>query len=389
MGGCLITPRAEDFKRMTPELAAQILKEVTLPETEVRRIANKLQAPETMPGTETEDHTLDAMVTEPNVNVGIMHDTSITFTLHGPFTAKGKSVTGTGHVSCSEGCILWNGELYSELIFTPEKPDSTFTLHGVSIGIGFHWERKEDETFAGSLRLIVEDDKVIAINTIPAEDYLTSVISSEMRATSSLELLKTHAIVSRSWLFSQISRGNTTGGGNSYFSFPRKDGEHIRWYDREEHTLFDVCADDHCQRYQGITRATNPAVRKAVEATRGMVLVSAGELCDTRFSKCCGGVTEEYASCWEDKNMPYLTATRDTATETTAPRPHERGRGRTVDQVDTGIILPHQQQKHAAPSAQRLRPRNQRLLPLESGIHTSRNSSSHPRKTRRRFWRHR
>lgn len=319
MGGCLITPRAEDFKRMTPELAAQILKEVTLPETEVRRIANKLQAPETMPGTETEDHTLDAMVTEPNVNVGIMHDTSITFTLHGPFTAKGKSVTGTGHVSCSEGCILWNGELYSELIFTPEKPDSTFTLHGVSIGIGFHWERKEDETFAGSLRLIVEDDKVIAINTIPAEDYLTSVISSEMRATSSLELLKTHAIVSRSWLFSQISRGNTTGGGNSYFSFPRKDGEHIRWYDREEHTLFDVCADDHCQRYQGITRATNPAVRKAVEATRGMVLVSAGELCDTRFSKCCGGVTEEYASCWEDKNMPYLTATRDTATETTAP----------------------------------------------------------------------
>ena len=319
MGGCLITPRAEDFKRMTPELAEQILKEVALPETEVRRIAEKLQVPESTVKAEAEDSPLDAMATEPDVNVGIMHDTSITFTLHGPFTAKGKSVTGTGKASCSEGCILWNDELYSELTFTPEKPDSTFTLHGVSIGISFHWERKEDETFAGSLRLIVEDDKVIAINTLPAEDYLTSVISSEMRATSSLELLKTHAIVSRSWLFSQIRRGCTPGRGNSYFSFPRKEGEHIRWYDREEHTLFDVCADDHCQRYQGITRATNPAVREAVEATRGMVLVSAGELCDARFSKCCGGVTEEYASCWEDKDMPYLTPTRDTAAEAPAP----------------------------------------------------------------------
>ena len=319
MGGCLITPRAEDFKRMTPELAEQILKEVALPETEVRRIAEKLQVPESTVEAEAEDSPLDAMDTEPDVNVGIMHDTSITFTLHGPFTAKGKSVTGTGKASCSEGCILWNDELYSELTFTPEKPDSTFTLHGVSIGIGFHWERKEDETFAGSLRLIVEDDKVIAINTLPAEDYLTSVISSEMRATSSLELLKTHAIVSRSWLFSQIRRGCTPGRGNSYFSFPRKEGEHIRWYDREEHTLFDVCADDHCQRYQGITRATNPAVREAVEATRGMVLVSAAELCDARFSKCCGGVTEEYASCWEYKDMPYLTPTRDTAAEAPAP----------------------------------------------------------------------
>ena len=319
MGGCLITPRTEDFKRMTPELAEQILKEVTLPETEVRRIAEKLQVPESTVEAEAEDSPLDAMATEPDVNVGIMHDTSITFTLHGPFTAKGKSVTGTGKASCSEGCILWNDKLYSELTFTPEKPDSTFTLHGVSIGIGFHWEQKEDETFAGSLRLIVEDDKVIAINTLPAEDYLTSVISSEMRATSSLELLKTHAIVSRSWLFSQIRRGCTPGRGNSYFSFPRKEGEHIRWYDREEHTLFDVCADDHCQRYQGITRATNPAVREAVEATRGMVLVSAGELCDARFSKCCGGVTEEYASCWEDKDMPYLTPTRDTAAEAPAP----------------------------------------------------------------------
>ena len=125
--------------------------------------------------------------------------------------------------------------------------------------------------------------------------------------------------MSRSWLFSQIRRGCTPGRGNSYFSFPRKEGEHIRWYDREEHTLFDVCADDHCQRYQGITRATNPAVREAVEATRGMVLVSAGELCDARFSKCCGGVTEEYASCWEDKDMPYLTPTRDTAAEAPAP----------------------------------------------------------------------
>ncbi len=313
MGGCLITPRACDFQRMTADIATGILKEVTLTDREIRRVATRLKdtketaIPARIPSaTEFTDH-------EPDVRIGIMHDTQIDFTLSGPFTAKGKSISGSQSVKCREGCILWNGDLYSELTFSPESPDSTFTLHGVSIGINFHWEQKEDETFRGCLRLIVEDDKVVAINTLPTEEYLTSVISSEMSATSSLELLKAHAIVSRSWLFAQIRHCRHASSENhSYFSFSRKDGESIRWYDREEHTLFDVCADDHCQRYQGITRAC-PAVRKAIDETRGMVLTFNNELCDTRFSKCCGGVTEEYATCWADKNLPYLTAVRDTA----------------------------------------------------------------------------
>ena len=209
---------------------------------------------------------------------------------------------------------MWNGNQYRELTFHPSSPDCSFSLHDVTIGVNFHWERKETQTFLGTLRLVVEADKICAINDLPVEKYLESVISSEMSATSSLELLKAHSVISRSWLLAQIEkRRKLKEGSNNFFSFIKKDDELIRWYDREDHTIFDVCADDHCQRYQGITKETSPNVAVAIGATRGEVLMSEGDICDARFSKSCGGVSEEYQYCWENIKMPYLLAVRDTA----------------------------------------------------------------------------
>ena len=319
MGGCLITPRPEDFGHMTAEKAAAILREVSLDEDETRQIARKLSAPEEKEESESRAGGWDSISHEPEIHVGIMHDNRIRFTLHGTYSAKGVTATGSQEIECREECISWDGRLYGELTFTPQMPDCTFTLHDVPIGIHFHWERKEDETFCGSLRFVVEDDKAVAINILPTEAYLTSVISSEMSAASSLELLKAHAIVSRSWLFSQIMRCRGRKDGDTFFSFPHKENECIRWYDRGEHNLFDVCADDHCQRYQGISRAVNPNVREAVEATRGTVLTYGDDICDTRYAKCCGGATEEYATCWEDKEVPYLSSISDTAEGQTEP----------------------------------------------------------------------
>ena len=217
-------------------------------------------------------------------------------------------------VEFSEGGILWNGTQYRELTFHPSTEDSSFSLHDVTIGVNFHWERKETQTFLGTLRLVVDADKICAINDLPVEKYLESVISSEMSATSSLELLKAHSVISRSWLLAQMDkRKKLKEGTNSFFSFIKKDDELIKWYDREDHTIFDVCADDHCQRYQGITKETSPNVAKAIAATRGKILMSEGEICDARFSKSCGGVSEEYQYCWENIKMPYLLAVRDTA----------------------------------------------------------------------------
>ena len=184
----------------------------------------------------------------------------------------------------------------------------------MTIGVNFHWERKETQTFLGALRFVVESDKIYAINELPVERYLESVISSEMSATSSLELLKAHAVISRSWLLAQMQkRREVAESGNNFFSFTKKEDTLIRWYDREDHTLFDVCADDHCQRYQGITKETSPHVAEAIRLTRGQVLLDGGEICDARFSKCCGGVTEEFQYCWENTPKNYLTAVRDIA----------------------------------------------------------------------------
>jgi len=249
---------------------------------------------------------------EPEINVGIVSAKEIHFTLNGQFFAKGETVSDNQVVSFSEGGILWNENQYRELTFTPLEENNSFSLYDVTIGLNYHWERQETQVFSGTLRLVVDEDKIVAINILPVEDYLTSVISSEMNANSSLELLKAHAVVSRSWLFAQIEKRKALKGKDEgFFSFIKTKEEYIRWYDREDHTIFDVCADDHCQRYQGITKATNSTVAEAVHATRGRLLMYGKKICDARFSKCCGGATEEFENCWEDKHYPYLTSVRD------------------------------------------------------------------------------
>jgi SpoIID/LytB domain protein len=249
---------------------------------------------------------------EPEISVGIVHALHIHFTLEGEFTAKGETVTGNQEVLFSEGGILWRDQLYRELTFHPVSEGASFALYDVTIGLHFHWERQETQRFPGVLQLVVDEGKIWAINLLPAEEYLVSVISSEMNATSSPEFLKAHAVISRSWLLAQIAkRRSLSHQGSNFFPFIKTKDEHIRWYDREEHTIFDVCADDHCQRYQGITKASVPAVAESVKATAGEVLTYDGDICDARFSKCCGGMSEEFSYCWEEKDYPYLQAVRD------------------------------------------------------------------------------
>ena len=255
------------------------------------------------------------------VSVGIVSAERIHFILNAPYNAKGKVVSGEQTVELSEGAILWNGDSYREITFSPQDSESSFSLDDVVIGINFHWERKETQTFLGTLRFVVEEGKICAINQLPVEWYLESVISSEMSATSSMELLKSHAVISRSWLLAQMEKRKNVAkeGNNGFFSFVKTDTELIRWYDREDHTIFDVCADDHCQRYQGITKETSPHVKEAVAATRGMILSYDGEICDARFYKSCGGVLEEFQYCWENIKKPYLIALRDSENESDFP----------------------------------------------------------------------
>lgn len=250
---------------------------------------------------------------EPKVQVGILFEPQIEFILLSPYRIDGTEVSGKQVVTYDEGEILWNGRRYSELLFEPQHESTdAFELLDVTIGINFHWERKEDQRFQGALKIIVEDGKLTGINVVNVEDYLTSVISSEMSATASLELLKAHAVISRSWLLAQIQKNKEIAEANAgYSASTQTEEELIRWYDREDHTRFDVCADDHCQRYQGITRASTEIVKQAIAATRGQVLTSDGKICDARFSKCCGGAFEEFQYCWEDVKYPYLAKQRD------------------------------------------------------------------------------
>ena len=309
MSGLIITPREEDFHKLTEESATTILQECGISTEKMNSIVTKLK---TSKEAETETATLYNNGKQPNVTVGIVSGQKIHFSLNKPYLAKGETVMGEQVVEFSEGGVLWNGNQYSKLTFHPQSADASFSLSDVTIGVNFHWERKETQTFLGTLRFVVEADKICAINELPVEKYLESVISSEMSATSSLELLKAHAVISRSWLLAQMKkRREVAASGNNFFSFVKKDDMLIRWYDREDHTIFDVCADDHCQRYQGITKETSPHVAEAIHQTLGQVLLDGEDICDARFSKCCGGETEEFQYCWEDTPKSYLTAVRD------------------------------------------------------------------------------
>ena len=305
MGGLIITPREEDFHRLTAEVVTAIYQEVSLTAEQMQQVTEKLKHSEYK-------ESLVKMKEEPSVTVGIVSGQKIHFSLNAPYTAKGEKIEGEQVVEFSEGGILWNGNQYRELTFVPQQADASFSLYDVTIGVNFHWERKETQVFLGTLRLVVEADQITAINELPVEQYLASVISSEMKATAGVELLKAHAVISRSWLLAQMRRRvENQEQKNGFFSFVKKDDELIRWYDREDHTIFDVCADDHCQRYQGITKQSSKAVEEALKATRGQILCYGDEICDARFSKCCGGVTEEFQYCWEDTPKPYLVSVED------------------------------------------------------------------------------
>ena len=255
---------------------------------------------------------------EPIVSVGIVSASKLCFSLNAPYTVCSSQRCGKQVVELSEGRILWENALYDELLFEPTDAQSSFTLEDVTIGVNFHWERKEAQTFLGKLRFIVEDNNICAINELPVETYLTSVISSEMRATSSLELLKAHAVISRSWLLAQMEqRKADNNNADKQPSFFKTNEEIVRWYDREDHKRFDVCADDHCQRYQGITKAANKHVVEAIQQTAGEILTSHGEICDARYSKCCGGAVEEFQYCWENIKKPYLQALPDALPDST------------------------------------------------------------------------
>ena len=314
MSGLIITPREEDFRKLTEEKALSLLQECGVSEEKMNAIIAKLKASKDAENAAGASSTLYNNGKQPDVTVGIVSAQKIHFSLNKPYLAKGEKVLGEQVVEFSEGGVLWNGNQYSKLTFHPQSADASFSLSDVTIGVNFHWERKETQTFLGTLRFVVESDKIVAINELPVEKYLESVISSEMSATSSLELLKAHAVISRSWLLAQMQkRREVAESGNNFFSFTRKEDTLIRWYDREDHTLFDVCADDHCQRYQGITKETSPHVAEAIRQTKGQILMDGEEICDARFSKCCGGITEEFQYCWEDTPKTYLTAVRDIA----------------------------------------------------------------------------
>lgn len=249
----------------------------------------------------------------PCVKVGIFNEPEVKFVLYGKYRVGDTIAEGECSASVSGGKVLWDGKEYDNVVFTPsDEENDCFELKDVTIGVNFHWERKENQKFRGALSLIVENDRVTAINVLSVEEYLLSVISSEMSATASLELLKAHAVISRSWLLAQIEKNKNIIKENTHYCACHQDeNELVKWYDREDHVNFDVCADDHCQRYQGITRASTQTVREAIKATWGQVLTYDGKLCDARFSKCCGGVYEEFENCWEPVHYPYLVARRD------------------------------------------------------------------------------
>ena len=255
----------------------------------------------------------------PNVKVGILSKSALEFTLYGQYKYLDTTLKGIHKAWFDAGEIIFDGKPCKEVLLEPIDPENChFGLNDVIIGVNFHWQRTERQCFKGSLMLLCENSAITAINIINIEEYLLSVISSEMSATSSLEFLKAHAVISRSWLVAQIKKKVNIAIKHDE-TVANSDEELIKWYDREDHKNFDVCADDHCQRYQGINRESTDAVRQAIDATRGEVLMYDGELCDTRFSKCCGGVYELFENCWEPVHHDYLEARRDGVDENNFP----------------------------------------------------------------------
>lgn len=332
MAGFIIMPDVKDFEKAEPGLIKEVLSDVSLSEDVEKNIIWRLTR------------------TQPKLQVGLMYGDEIEFEIISDGAGRQK-------VSCLEGKLSYNGSLYDELLFDAQTmstvfSEPTFMLYGMTIGLGFHWERKVTRKFAGTLKFIVDKNKVVAVNVIGMEDYLLSVISSEMKASAPLEFLKAHAVISRSWVALRMDR-RVSGNYNklpeeSIADLPavatyldslisnetKEEGdciEFIKWFDHQEHSLFDVCADDHCQRYQGLDVEVGENVRKAVDETWGEVLVYDGKICDARFSKCCGGRSEVFETCWEDKEHPYLKSLPDTPG-------HEEGKKPFCDTSDYSVL---------------------------------------------------
>jgi SpoIID/LytB domain protein len=257
---------------------------------------------------------------EPKISVGIMAEKKIYFDLYGEFKVEGHTQLLSGRFStelvndkiiCKRGNEIF--EFTNEVSFEPVDPGiESFLIKDVTIGKKFHWERKEKQRFAGTLKIIKDNGKLSVINIIQMESYLASVISSEMNAKSSLQLLKAHAIVSRSWLLAQLEKAKLHKKEKTKpVTEIVSENELIKWYDREDHKNFDVCADDHCQRYQGITKIISDVARQAIEQTRGVVLTYDDKICDARYSKSCGGITESFGNVWEPVYLQYLSSVTD------------------------------------------------------------------------------
>lgn len=298
LAGVYVTTREEDFDKLDAGLLSQVVREVAASEETEKEIIWRLTR------------------SQRRLEVGIMSGSEIEFEIISDGAGRQK-------VEYSQGRISYNGALYDELVFEAQTEatmfaEPSFILYGVTIGVDFHWERKVTQKFAGTLKFIVDGGKVTAVNIVGVEDYLLSVISSEMKASAGLEFLKAHAVISRSWVMAQVEHRQSHVSRTPEPSCPVSEPvegaeEYIKWFDHDDHTLFDVCADDHCQRYQGLTMAVGDTVRKAVDQTWGLVLTSEGKICDARFSKCCGGRMELFSTCWEDKDYPYLKPLPDTA----------------------------------------------------------------------------
>ena len=298
LAGVYVTTREEDFDKLDTGLLSQVVREVAASEETEKEIIWRLTR------------------SQRRLEVGIMSGSEIEFEIISDGAGRQK-------VEYSQGRISYNGALYDELVFEAQTEatmfaEPSFILYGVTIGVDFHWERKVTQKFAGTLKFIVDGGKVTAVNIVGVEDYLLSVISSEMKASAGLEFLKAHAVISRSWVMAQVEHRQSHVSRTPEPSCPVSEPvegaeEYIKWFDHDDHTLFDVCADDHCQRYQGLTMAVGDTVRKAVDQTWGLVLTSEGKICDARFSKCCGGRMELFSTCWEDKDYPYLQPLPDTA----------------------------------------------------------------------------
>ena len=323
LGGVFIVPVEADFRRINTQVLRAVIEE-----------------------------TVDTSW-QPVIDVGLLTAPELRVRFNQPFSGPDSmegGICGEQAFTLADGMVKWNGKRYGRLEFrpagsAPEEEDSRgFTLHKVRIGINFHWEREEDQMFSGGLTILPSEEGLVAINSVLTEDYLLSVISSEMNGDAPEEFLKAHAVISRSWLLARPTLGggdnangfegschSAAGNGDNPDSLESPENGHsgqgisapgslendriIRWYDREDHSLFDVCADDHCQRYQGLLRAGNANIRRAIEATRGLVLTDGpdGAICDTRFSKCCGGVSERFSACWADEDYAYLRPVRDYA----------------------------------------------------------------------------